>query len=207
MQLPLGTPYAIGSCQGECECRSLSVCVCVSVCVCKFLYGAIATTDLHLLLICLAFWVCNECATIATLIFPFQCLSPPPPPFAFPSPLQTLCMSVRLLPVCLVLIPQRVCLLLLLLPSILHQTRVCRAVYPVCLPLQIPPLPSASYAFVYLAYLLPVHGCNFWATKSLMQNACSTHDELVETLGRQLLEEKKQEGAAVGEGGGANFVL
>lgn len=80
------------------------------------------------------------------------------PPLRIPLPLaDTLHLSVRLLPVCLVLIPQRVCLLLLLLPSILHQTRVCRAVYPVCLP---PPtlLPSANYAFVYLAYLLPVDG-------------------------------------------------
>lgn len=131
--------------------------------------------------------MCNDCYSNFPFSMPLTSLPPSHSPCR-----HSACPSVRLLPVCLVLIPQRVCLLLLLLPSILHQTRVCRAVYPVCLP---PPalslLPFANYAFVYLAYLLPVHGCNFWATKSLMQNACSTHDELVETLGRQLLDEKE----------------
>lgn len=144
--------------------------------------------------------MCNDCYSN----FPFSMPLTSPPPFAFPSPLaDSLDLSVRLLPVCLVLIPQRVCLLLLLLPSILHQTRVCRAVYPVCLPPSPPPFASC---------LLPTTPLFIWricypytdATFGQRSLLCKMHVQHTMSLsklwGANFSTRNRQEGAAVGEG-------
>lgn len=141
MQLPLGSPYAIGSCLCVCACVWVCLCECVGMTVCHSYNWSASASHLPCLLSMQR--VCNDCYSN----FPFtvqprcpllrHCLSAVSPAARS----LCICPSSVCLPVCLVLIPQRVCLLLLLLPSILHQTRVCRAVSQPHAP---PPLPSPS---------------------------------------------------------------
>lgn len=148
--------------------------------------------------------MCNDCYSN----FPFTLPLPSFRPLSIlalslPLPLADLCICPSLA-ACLFGVDSPACLsIVIALAPAFYIKLECVELSTQSVSLSFPPLsllPLASYAFVYLAYLLPVHGCNFWATKSLMQNACSTHDELVETLGRQLLFEKIYR-ATGGEGG------